>query len=327
MKRFSLYALALFASLVMDAQTTYVGMVQSMPFYWIPKDLTIDNHIYFFSHDYSVEDGNNFHIYNENLETVRDINVITPSYTYTLKIEEKDPITGEWRTVSEETKNTRAMLTNRIKYTNYDTETSHNSDLGITQSLFSDDEKFEFYIPVPDPSSVDVYEYDSDGDNVNDRRETTIGGNTKYINVISEDGDVIATVTPPDGYTISPPSYIAKMGGKFYLICWTRNGTEGGYGFYRIEKGNSSIQHIFTIPIKVLPTVASPSDMITVEFGDNPNVHEITVVNAAGQTVKQVPVENGQRSVSFSAQSLGRGLNILNAPSDGKNNACKIIIK
>ena len=117
------------------------------------------------------------------------------------------------------------------------------------------------------------------------------------------------------------------MGGKFFLICWTRNETEGGYGFYRIEKGSSSVQHIVTIPMKVSPTIADASDMITVEFGDSNKIHEITVVNAAGQLVKKIPVSNNQRSVSFSAQGLSKGLNIVNAPIDGTKNACKIIIK
>ena len=328
MKKFLFYALALFASSVMDAQTTYVGMVQNMPlFYWIPKDLTKDNHIYFYSQQNSAEDGYKFHIYNEDLETVRDLNVNTPSYTYTQKIEEKDPITGEWKTVSEETNNAPANMTTAIKYINYDSETSHNNYFSITQSLFNDEGKFEFYIPVRDPSSVEVYESDSDGDGVIDRRTTTIGTEIKYINVISEDGDVIATVKPSDGYTIGNLYYIAKMGGKFFLICWTRNETEGGYGFYRIEKGSSSVQHIVTIPMKVSPTIADASDMITVEFGDSNKIHEITVVNAAGQLVKKIPVSNNQRSVSFSAQGLSKGLNIVNAPIDGTKNACKIIIK
>ena len=77
----------------------------------------------------------------------------------------------------------------------------------------------------------------------------------------------------------------------------------------------------------VSPTIAHRTEQITVTLDEKNDTHEIFVVNSAGQIVKRVPVAAGQKTVSFSAQSLSQGLNIVNTTDKPTANSCKIIIK
>ena len=67
-------------------------------------------------------------------------------------------------------------------------------------------------------------------------------------------------------------------------------------------------------------------DNITVELGESNTAKEIEIINASGQLVKRIPIAKGQKSVTFGAQGITRGLNMVRASGD-KNNVTKIIIK
>ena len=79
--------------------------------------------------------------------------------------------------------------------------------------------------------------------------------------------------------------------------------------------------------MRVSPTMAHRSDMITVELeGDSNKARQIRVVNAAGQTVKRVTVPAGQRSIQINAADLSQGLNVINVEGE-KMNTCKILVR
>ena len=79
--------------------------------------------------------------------------------------------------------------------------------------------------------------------------------------------------------------------------------------------------------MNVSPTIANRSDNITVTLGADSDAKEIRVINAQGQTIKTIPVTEGQKTVTFSAQGMSQGVNIINAPEKGENNTQKIMVK
>lgn len=185
-------------------------------------------------------------------------------------------------------------------------------DAKITQTLFNDDEKYE----------IVTFELDNE-----DARWL------KKYKIVSEDGNIIKNIEPENGCKFSsyPEIYLVKINDIFYLAIKASvpkgdDSYERIVLYYRIDKSTSSIQLVAKLPLNVSPTIASQSDIITVELGENSNAKEIEIINASGQLVKRVPVTPGQKSVSFNAQGITRGVNMVHAPGEN-NNATKIIIK
>lgn len=197
----------------------------------------------------------------------------------------------------------------RMYFSNIDQNTVSTSSLAIiyTQTLFNDDDKFE-YISI---------EADDDS------------GIIKF-NVCSEDNSIISSIKPEEGYQFAGgnPSIYLINGGVYLALNEIDKNNGGNYcAFYKLDKSTTNIKHVARMPLTVSPTIANQSETITVELEDNHRVREITIVNAAGQVIKNIPVSPEQRIVNFSAQDLNHGLNIVNAPSGGNNNSFKIIIK
>ena len=63
-----------------------------------------------------------------------------------------------------------------------------------------------------------------------------------------------------------------------------------------------------------------------VDIHGRDHLEGVTVVNNLGQVVKRIPVEEGQRTVTFPARDL-RGLNVVNTRSNKGQGSCKIIVK
>ena len=97
---------------------------------------------------------------------------------------------------------------------------------------------------------------------------------------------------------------------------------------YRIDRQTQGVSRIDgALPFKVRPTVADRNQTFTVELGDGNNATEVQVVNALGQVVKTIPVQAGQREVTFRASDLKGGMHIVGTRSQKGQGACKIIVK
>lgn len=212
----------------------------------------------------------------------------------------------------------------------YDFENNGNTaDLGfvLTQTLFNNDEKYEFIVPTVTNGEMYVLSsYDYDGNGEDDHR-TVQYGKTSGFSIVSEDGTVLQTVTG-DCPENNDYGMILKINGKLYLgVEWYRDGMDYT-DFYKIDPQASSITRMGTIEgVSVSPTIAESSQDITVELGEGSNAQEIVVVNAAGQTVKRISVSAGQRQVKFNAGSLGRGMNVVNTRGAKGMGSHKIIVK
>ena len=204
---------------------TFVGVSKSIPRQMIPKDLCLGDHVYLYT---SVEPYREYHFFTEDFESYRDVTLNVPLKTYTTQSEYIDETTVEWVVGGTHTYNYDFYL----YYQDYDAGqyTKANEPIRATQTLFTNDDKFEFLIPVLDSSSVEIRD---EGTNY---RSIIYGGKVTALNFISENGDVLATLTPPTGYEIdSYTGYMIKMMGNFYVAIYVKKGSESGYAMYKIQ--------------------------------------------------------------------------------------------
>lgn len=146
--------------------------------------------------------------------------------------------------------------------------------------------------------------------------------------VVKQNGTVLFTITADNNLTID---YVTALKwGEEYFLAVNEESDDDEYItiLYRIDRQTQGISRIDgELPFRVHPTVADRSQTFTVELGDGSNATEVQVVNTLGQVVKTIPVQAGQREVTFSARDLNGGMHIVGTRSKKGQGACKIIVK
>ena len=232
MRKLFIFLLALSYQCV-NAQT-YVRSFKDYPYAIIPQEFTIDNHSYYYSNDNQNDLNKPLNIYNEKYEIVRTIDLATlsPKINTLFKREKKNK-EGKWIVESEES-NERPFLLS------YQYSTGSTGILTFfSQTLFSDDEKFEFYVPTNIQENKTIREYKAyDKDDEIDKRETTVSYLFSGVNVVSEDGTVLATFRAEGFYFKDSYITIRKTGNLFYFI-FSTNDENNPYALYKVEKYNN----------------------------------------------------------------------------------------
>lgn len=212
----------------------------------------------------------------------------------------------------------------------------------ITQTLFNDDEKFEYIRPLYTDGLSNIttgstthYDYELGISFTVPYIEKTYGNGITGFQVVQEDGTVIQTVNFDGGFLANFSSgLLYRINGKLYLIFegyvldTSSNSRRSAVLIYELERGTNKIRKVMDHVggIVVTPHVADRSDQITVELTDEGGIREIQVVNAQGQIEMRVPVQEGQKRVTIPASQLSRGMNVVNAIGD-KRQAQKVMVK
>ena len=190
---------------------------------------------------------------------------------------------------------------------------NNNSDdfeITLTQTLFNDDEKFEYILLQEDNENRSYY---------------------KSLQVISEDGTILQTLEFPNkvyGGIVK----LVIIGKSRYLAFGEYEGEDDFYclNMYKINKSaDPSKVSIATAPMRVSvsPRMASRNQDINVVAEGN-GVREVIVTNAAGQVVYSTKVAAGENNVRISSRRLSSGLNVVSVKgADGKEENCKVIVK
>ena len=195
---------------------------------------------------------------------------------------------------------------------------SNSSDytMYLTQTLFNDDEKYEYIVSVPQKNQ---YGYDY----------------SAGLKIMSDDGSVLQTIMFPENVT----GYFDR-GIKLFIIGSSKYLEGGDYedadgneymNLYKINKDakDPSKVSIATAPMRVSvsPRMASRNQDINVVAEGN-GVREVIVTNAAGQVVYSTKVAAGENNVRISSRRLSSGLNVVSVKgADGKEENCKVIVK
>ena len=263
-------------------ETTPITIADS-ELYGIGESYSYNHETSLVSVGYSDKEAVIMHVYGEDLTLKK---TITPS-------EEPIPFT------------VKNLNSNSSDYTMY-----------LTQTLFNDDEKYEYIVSVPKKNQ---YGYDY----------------SAGLKIMSDDGSVLQTIMFPENVT----GYFDR-GIKLFIIGSSKYLEGGDYedadeneymNLYKINKDakDPSKVSIATAPMRVSvsPRMASRNQDINVVAEGN-GVREVIVTNAAGQVVYSTKVAAGETSVKINSRRLSSGLNVVSVKgADGKEENCKVIVK
>ena len=177
----------------------------------------------------------------------------------------------------------------------------------LTQTLFNNDDKFEFVRFVEEGYKNTAFE------------------------VVNEDNEVLATInSPADSYRSYPR--ILKWNGKYYFGIYSyTNDYTYFWDIYLIEKGTNSVRKVNAAPLmSVMPALAERNSTVNVTLDAETvkNGGELIITDSNGRTVGRSHVEAGQTSVPVTTDRMGSGIyNITLTEKGQKVENARIIVK
>ncbi len=203
-----------------------------------------------------------------------------------------------------------------------------------TQTLFNNDEKWEFLRPIYTESVYNTRESDRDDDGEIDYKEITYRDKIKAYEIVSEDGNVLSSFLVPEGDSYDPR--IVKWDGEVYFgISVEKEISHYNYeeytAIYSIDKNASSVKKIASTPaMRVSPALAERNSTVNVTLDAETvkNGGELIITDSNGRTVGRSHVEAGQTSVPVTTDRMGSGVyNITLTEKGQKVENARIIVK
>ena len=236
--------------------------------------------------------------------------------------------TGEWKKEKANVYPTDEKEVIDVNFRNDDMDLPERSDDYtplLSQTLFNDDADYEFLVVKYVVKAGEPRETDEDGDGDIDHRVTYHSAAPDSWEIVSENGTTLGSVKLDNIDDTYDYAYLHLFKGKFYLESYWDC-------YYRIDKGSSSSLQKVAMPtgMKMFPTLARPSDEITIEFEASANnaVRTLSVTDATGRTVEQRTVAPDATRIAVSARRLHAGTYIFTLTENGKQvDNGKIIVK
>lgn len=222
------------------------------------------------------------------------------------------------------------------------TNVSNGTYFLVSQTLFNDDEDYEYIIPKlamvsktsdgsASPGDIVIDTSVSDGLEATTRTTLVAEKSTVAMvgfKVVSSAGNVLCDLDFDDDFSISYESYkryaLVTIGGNRYLTFSSNDGTV----FYKIDAQASSIKKVKATAgsLFVQPTVVNGNATINVSLGDdNSDGSDIVVTSMSGSKVTSasVPPTQSQAQLSVSAPS---GVYCVSRVQQGKASETKKIV-
>lgn len=261
---------------------------------------------------------------------------------------------SDWTTVGSEVEE-KTLSLNCVEFSdaNMDNGNSWHDGGGwlvVTQTLFNNDEDYEYIVPKlglsatnhgADENTGTVYPADG---LLMERRVPAEGLNFPVVTgfqVVSSNGNIVKDLNFENGFeaSVKISGYgrpyidnctIVTIGGNRYLVFdGYVNGDECSV-FYKIDSASGAVSQMKVLPtsMKIRPSVVDRSNTINVTFGDNnANGSDIVVTSMSGSTVGSVSVPQNQNHVEIPA-NLPSGVYCVSRIEQGKvNETQKIIVK
>lgn len=208
----------------------------------------------------------------------------------------------------------------------------------ISQTLFNQDDDFEYIIPKLDLVKSDGSSTSTSGpttvDNIETTRSTLISEKSQLgmvgFQVVSSSGNVVKDITFDNGFYATYKSYtryaLITIGGNRYLTFTNGNETV----FYKVDTQSTDIKKVKTAKGSMLlqPTIADKNSTINVTLGDdNENGSDIMITSTSGMKISSINVPAGQTATQMSINAPS-GMYCVSRVQNGKiNETKKVIVK
>ena len=185
-----------------------------------------------------------------------------------------------------------------------------NSQAVISQTLFNNDEKYEFILPVMEPlARMDYYS----GKQTIEYEHEAIG-----YKIVSEDGTVLQEIIVNEARDseIYIEAYVLQFGDKTYFVIETYGGESGKDNdmtyFYEINKNTNSIQKVREMQgsMRVNPTAADRNEEITISIDDDNNnvARELIITGVNGKLIERRTIPAGENTFKVNAAMMRSGM-------------------
>ncbi len=211
----------------------------------------------------------------------------------------------------------------------------------ISQTLFNQDEDFEYIIPkldlVASGSSSGSGYIDAEittGDNIQTTRSTLISEKSQLalvgFQIVSSAGNIVKDITFDNGFYATYKSYtryaLITIGGNHYLTFSNGNETV----FYKVDNQSTDIKKVKTAKGSMFlqPTITDKNATINVTLGDgNEKGSDIMVTSTSGMMINSINVPAGQTETQMSINAPS-GMYCVSRIQNGKvNDTKKVIVK
>lgn len=203
----------------------------------------------------------------------------------------------------------------------------------LTQTLFNDDEKYEYLMPDCSACSEEVEEYDRDGDGVIDKRVTYYYPTS--LKIMNTDGETIGNLDFTFEEWDEDYMSLIHWGGKLYF-----KGTSHAYidgdgvytqHFYLFDRNTTSVKKIETPAMfSMLPQVAKKNQTVEIEIAEeaSKNGGKIVVTDMNGRNVHSQSVAAGERTMQVPVNRLSSGVYGVSLMTNGKRiESSKLIVR
>lgn len=275
---------------------TYKTQSDSGAIYYPKYTQTTMDTIYYFKPD---KYGNKYPKYIVRLNVGKDKYMCCHSRSY----REGNRYIGEWKSREEigYVSNNNILTTDFINIDN----SEFMQELGIkfSQTLFNNDEKFEYLIPEYEEETYLTAEEDRDYDGIIDYKEYyTSYYNIKGYNIYSN-GEKI-------GY-LNIPITIRRFfvfGGETYISGYYENYEEEIYNeyIYRLNRSTNSVEQITEpTPVKITPK----REYVNIEFKETTSEDcELIITSADGRLCKKSTIKAGSENTTYDTRALANGI-------------------
>lgn len=216
--------------------------------------------------------------------------------------------------------------------TDYDANNVKNDDFIFSQTLFNDDDKWEYMAPLYSPTVKDVGEYrvyDSNSEGIKIRRRIYEGYYPKGYAIYNEDGILVAEIGRPEGATdfdIYERS-IYKIGGNIYIKDYI-DINDDVYGvLYKYDSSTTSIQEVKRVK-SANPFATLNGKNIEVNVENSDADAKAVLVGMNGVTVASSAAGSGANTVTLNVGNVPSGIYNVALIKNGKSvRSQKILVK
>lgn len=217
--------------------------------------------------------------------------------------------------------------------TDYDVNNVKNNEFIFSQTLFNDDDKWEYVAPLYGPTvknvSYEDYTYDRNGEGFKFRRWIHEGYDQKGFAIYNEDGNLVAEIERPEGAVELYDSELSiyKIGGNICFKDQIRINDDFYDVIYKYDSSTSSIQEVKRVK-SANPFATLNGKNIEVNVENSDADAKAVLVGMNGVTVASSAVGSGANTITLNVGNVPSGIYNVALIKNGKSvRSQKIFVK